>query len=92
MTERDVDDESPTVRWLLKEHGPFLPASVTAKVLGFKSTDALRHARCRQLLPVPMFTLEGRRGWFASTTAVAAWVEKTLERSTKNWRSSHDES
>ena len=34
MTERDEGDESPMARWLLKEHGPFLPASVTAKVLG----------------------------------------------------------
>ena len=91
MTDQEVDDESPTARWLLKEHGPFLSASVTAKVLGFKSTDALRQARCRQLLPVPMFPLEGRRGWFASTTAVAAWVEHTLESSTRNWHSPDEE-
>ena len=90
MTERDEGDESPMARWLLKEHGPFLPASVTAKVLGFKSTEALRQARSRQQLPVPMFAIEGRRGWFASTTAVAAWIEQTLEQSAKHPRSPHE--
>jgi hypothetical protein len=89
VTERDEDDESPMARWLLREHGPFLPAPVTAKILGFKSTEALRQARCRHQLPVPMFAIEGRRGWFASTTAVAAWVEQTLERSTKNSSNPH---
>lgn len=78
VTDRDVDDQSPTARWLLREHGPILPAAVTAKVLGFKSTDALRQARLREKLPVPMFTIEGRRGWFASTAVVAAWIEQTV--------------
>lgn len=78
VTDRDVDEESPTARWLLREHGPILSAAVAAKVLGFKSTDALRQARLRQKLPVPMFTIEGRRGWFASTAVVAAWIEQTV--------------
>ena len=77
MTDRDVVEESPTARWLMREHGPILPAAIAAKVLGFKSTDALRQARHRQKLPVPMFTIEGRRGWFASTAVVAAWIEQT---------------
>jgi hypothetical protein len=75
----NVEEESPTVRRLMQEYGPFLPASATAKLLGFNSTDALRQARVRQRLPVPMFAIEGRRGWFASTTAVAAWIEETLD-------------
>lgn len=78
MTDRYIDEESPTTRWLLREHGPILPAVVAAKVLGFKSADALRQARLRQKLPIPMFTIEGRRGWFASTAVVAAWIEKAI--------------
>lgn len=77
----DVDEDSPTARRLMQEHGPLLPAAATAKLLGFNSTDALRQARIRQRLPVPMFAVEGRRGWFASTMAVATWIEKTLNSS-----------
>jgi hypothetical protein len=78
VTDRNVDEDSSTARWLMREHGPLLPASLAAKLLGFKSTDALRQARLRQRLPVPMFLIEGRRGWFASTAAVAAWIEQTV--------------
>jgi hypothetical protein len=76
----DRNARSPTESWLLQEHGPLLCASAAAKVLGFKSTDALRQARIRQRLPIPMFTIKGRRGWFASTETVAAWLERTVER------------
>lgn len=76
----DRNARSSTESWLLQEHGPLLCASVAAKVLGYKSTDALRQARIRRRLPIPMFTIEGRRGWFASTQIVAAWLEQTVER------------
>lgn len=86
VTNRDLDEESATERWLMREHGPILSASVAAKVLGFKSTDALRQARIRRKLPVPMFTIEGRRGWFASTAKVAAWIEQTVAERTNSGR------
>jgi hypothetical protein len=78
----DRNARSPTTNWLMQEHGPLLPASVAAKLLGFRSTDALRQARIRKRLPIPMFTIEGRRGWFASTEIVAAWLERTMDRGT----------
>lgn len=80
MIDRNV--RSPTTNWLMQEHGPLLCASVAAKLMGFKSTDALRQARIRHRLPVPMFTIEGRRGWFASTETVAAWLEQTVDHGT----------
>jgi len=64
----------------MQEHGPLLHASAAAKLLGFRSTDALRQARIRQRLPVPMFAIQGRRGWFASTSAVAEWIDQTIDR------------
>lgn len=76
MTER-TEDVSMTER-LMREHGPLLSASVVAKLLGFKNPDGLRQARYRQRLPVPMFTIEGRRGWYASTETVAAWIDRTV--------------
>jgi hypothetical protein len=63
---------------LLKEHGPILTAPETAKLLGYRSTEALKRARLRGILPVEMFAIPNRRGWFSSTQAVAAWVEDTV--------------
>ena len=69
-------DDSPTLRVLMEAHGMILSASATARVLGFSSTDALRLARSRGRLPIPMFQVDGRRGWFASTRDVARWLDQ----------------
>jgi hypothetical protein len=76
---RDQRDVSSTCQWLLQEHGPLLSASDVAKLLAFRSTDALRQARIHQRLPIEMFRVEGRRGWFAATMVVAAWIEETTQ-------------
>lgn len=65
--------------WLLREHGPLLDAAGTAKALGFRSVDALRQARQRGRLPITMFRLPDRRGWFAATLTVAAWIEGSTQ-------------
>lgn len=56
-------------------HGALLDASSTAKALGFKSPDALRQARRDGRLPISMFRIPGRRGWFAATQAVIEWLD-----------------
>lgn len=55
---------------------PILTAAETARCLGFASVNALLRSRKRGLLPIEMFQIPGRRGWFAATRAVlliAAW-------------------
>ncbi|HET7332905.1 hypothetical protein [Dyella sp.] len=66
-------------RDLAVEYGPLLDAAATAKALGFKSQDALRQARRDGRLPISMFRLPGRRGWFASTQAVIEWIDAQVE-------------
>lgn len=78
MIHSGVSELSSTTRALLREHGPLLSAANTAKLLAFESTDALRQARIRRRLPIEMFRISGRRGWFASTRAVADWVDATI--------------
>lgn len=68
---------SITETWLRQEHGSILSAATTAKLMGFKSVDALRQARRAKRLPITMFEVEGRRGWFSSARDVAQWLEKT---------------
>lgn len=68
--------ESPTLDLLVKAHGWILTAAVTAKYLGFPSTDALRVARKRGQVPIPMFHVEGRSGWFSASRDVASWLDE----------------
>ncbi|MCF3494693.1 hypothetical protein GUV62_20990 [Stenotrophomonas maltophilia] len=58
----------------LRTFGAVLSASQTAKILGYSSTATLAKARARGSLPFKMFMLPKRRGWFADTTDVAAFV------------------
>ena len=44
VNDRNAMGASPTVRWLLRVHGPLLSAPAMAKILGFSNTDALRQA------------------------------------------------
>lgn len=57
---------------------PIVGATDTARLLGFRTTEALMRARIAGRLPIPMFRLAGRRGWFAATEDIKAWLEDTL--------------
>jgi hypothetical protein len=70
---------SNLTRDLAVEYGPLLDAAATAKALGFRSQDALRQARRDGRLPIVMFRLPGRRGWFASTQAVIDWIDDQID-------------
>jgi hypothetical protein len=54
---------------------PIMTAAETSRWLGFASVNALLRARKQGLLPIEMFQLPGRRGWFAATRAVVGWAE-----------------
>ena len=65
---------------------PILTSAETAKLMGFPSGDALGKARLTGRLPIDMFQLPGRRGWFAATHAVRAWLEASVPEASKDWR------
>ncbi len=46
--------------------------------LGFSSAEAFRTAVHSGRLPVPVFKIPGRQGWFARSTDVASWL-RTLD-------------
>lgn len=58
---------------------PILSSAETARLLGFPTQDALAKARLRGRLQIPMFRIQGRRGWFASTDDVRQWLQVSLE-------------
>lgn len=57
---------------------PILSGPETARVMGFPTTEAMYKARQAGRLPIELFQLPGRRGWFASTLAVREWLQASL--------------
>jgi len=76
----DEPDLSAATVWYLREFGPLLTSSQAAKLLGYRSAEALRQARLANRLPVRMFKIDDRRGWFAATAVVARWLEATVKK------------
>jgi hypothetical protein len=60
---------------ILNAYGALLDSADLARLLGYPSTDAVRTARKRGKLPVPMFKLPNRKGWFANSNEVARWLK-----------------
>lgn len=61
---------------LEQKHGPLMSGATLLAALGYPSPAALRQARRRGNVPVPMFNLPGRRGYFCLTREVADWLAK----------------
>jgi len=57
---------------------PVLSGAETARIMGFPTTEALYKARQAGRLPIDLFRLPGRRGWFAATPAVREWLQSAF--------------
>ena len=69
-----LDCEDLSTAWVANTYGVLIPAKDLARLLGFSSTAALRRAHATGRLSIPMFQLEGRRGWFAHVGDVCAYL------------------
>lgn len=59
---------------LLNRFGPTLGGRDLYAALGFKSYAAFHRSKQRNEIGVNVFTLPGRRGWFALTMDVSEWL------------------
>lgn len=59
---------------LFERHGPLLADDALRIALGYKSTEAFRQALSRKTVPVPVFSVENRRGKYALVKDVASWL------------------
>jgi hypothetical protein len=57
--------------WLQGTYGCLLTLSDLACVLHYPSVQAVQQARARGRLPVKVFQIPARRGWFATSQSVA---------------------
>ena len=61
-------------------YGPTMANEDLSKVLGFSSMSAFRQALVRKTVPIAIFAIEKRKGKFALTTDVAAWLAEQREK------------
>lgn len=73
----DFTDE---VRRLIEIYGPVLGGVELRRALGFKSVSSFNRAVALGRVSIPFFAMEGRRGRFARTSAVAEWLCAAEER------------
>lgn len=55
-------------------HGPMMTGEPLRIALGYPSKSAFRQAIARKTPPIPLFSIEKRRGKFALTKDVAIWI------------------
>lgn len=67
---------------LLDRYGPTLGGKELYAALGFRSYGAFHRSKQLGELGINVFTLPGRRGWFALTTEVAAWLAEQAKSGT----------
>lgn len=61
-------------RDLLDKYGPLVGGRELCRLLGFPTLGAFRQSWRRGQLPVPVFTIPHRRGGYALTADIAAWL------------------
>lgn len=66
-------------RDLLERHGPMMSDDALRIALGYRSMDAFRQSLVRKTVPIPVFSLENRRGKFALVKDVATWLSQQRE-------------
>jgi hypothetical protein len=81
MTEQDRQSPRPhttsdSLARLLAEHGELMAGRAIQSLLKYPSDRTFRRAVAAGTLPVQVFRLPGRVGWFARTDQVGAWLEK----------------
>lgn len=55
-------------------HGDLMDSRALTALFKFGSPRSFRRSAAKGLLPVNVFRVTGRRGWFARTRDVAAWL------------------
>lgn len=69
----DAPDRETVLR---KQYGELLRLSDLAPLLSYPSVQAVQKARQRGSLPLPVFQIPGRKGWFITTRTVAQFLNE----------------
>jgi hypothetical protein len=69
-----MDSSKSLAQLLLDQYGPMIGGKDLYQALGFRSYAAFRLANEQMKIPIPVYQLHGRRGWFARTDDLANWL------------------
>ena len=76
MTDESPDpDSSPRQEQMLRLHGEVCDINEAARILKYPSAQALQKAMKRAKAPVRLVKMPNRRGLFASTRALARYLD-----------------
>lgn len=76
-TDRTLQELQDVLRNELEaNHGPLITGNALVSALGLRSGAALRQARRRGQIAVPLFTVPHRRGLFALSRDIADWLAR----------------
>jgi hypothetical protein len=78
VEERIQQHPSPREQRLLQLHGEVCGVEEAAQILKYPSAHALRRALSRSKAPIQLVKLPHRRGLFASTRAIARYLDEHL--------------
>lgn len=59
---------------LLDKYGQLVSGDDLVKSLGYKTSDAFRQSNHQGTLPIPVFKIKNRRGYYASVKDLAEWL------------------
>ena len=82
--EPNADDDGNHQVGLLERYGELMPGQAIRALLHFGSEQSFRRAAAKQTLPVTVFKVPGRPGWFARTRDVWQWLESVAVPSSPN--------
>jgi hypothetical protein len=68
------DQAAALLRRLIAEHGELIGGAALSRCLGYRTQRAFQMGIKRGQVPVETFNLPGRRGRYARTFEVAAWL------------------
>lgn len=69
---------------LLEKHGPLMHNEDLRAALGYPTMEAFRQALSKNLVPIPVFPIEKRRGKFALVKDVAVWLAEQRQGAVNN--------
>jgi hypothetical protein len=76
-----VKRTSDLERQLVESYGVLIGGDDLRKLLCYQNAAAFRQARRRRALPVPVLSIERRKGVFASAHDIAHWLATVMARS-----------
>lgn len=76
--------QSTLVEQMFVRFGPMVSGQDLYQALGFKTYAAFHRSKKRNEIEVNVFTLPGRRGWFALTADVAVWLNHQSKSSSQD--------